>query len=93
MPPAFISQTIVVQNDKAQLQIEVGAVVAKLAGTEQAFAAAKKCLNADEKTITALEGQAASLKDWLSFYRQQLGITSEEAKVCMTPCNSSSSVS
>ena len=66
-------------------------MVAKLAGTEQAFAAAKKCLNADEKTITALEGQAASLKDWLSFYRQQLGITSEEAKVCMNPCNFSSS--
>ena len=75
-----------VQGEKAQLQLELDAVAAELVSREQALAAAKVCLRADDRTIKALESQADYLKDWLSFFTQQLAIARDEAKVCMLLC-------
>ena len=93
MPPALTLQTSVVQNEKEQMQLETDVVAAKLAGKEQALAAANICIDADDETITALQDQVAAVKDWLSFYRQQVDIARKEAKVCMIHIISSSSTS
>ena len=74
------------QEETAQLCLKHDAVVAKLAGKEQELAAAMVCLHADSRTISTLQGEAHRLEDWASFYRQQLVLVRDEAKVCMLLC-------
>ena len=71
------------QDEKAQLQLDFDAVAAQLANRGQEMAAARTKLKDVFTTIEALESQAGHLDSLLCYYKQQLLTAMQEAKVCM----------